>query len=134
MPCDFSTDDPLETLPPSLQYKDVLIPLWVDASDTSRMLVGLQEADIPVRVMTDMDAADVATGRSDVVWAARGDRVCGLERKVVVCLEEEFGLRDYYVRLHFMSRCTSQLVLISWKQPEGEYHTPICDLVQQFHG
>lgn len=74
------------------------------------MVVALREAAIPVRVMADDDVDDVATARSNVVWMVHGSRVCGLERKVIVCLKNG----DENVRLYFMSRCTSQLVVVSW--------------------
>ncbi|XP_025113394.1 uncharacterized protein LOC112575632 [Pomacea canaliculata] len=98
------------TATPCLQWRDVLVLYWDDVSDDSGVVKGLKEAGIPVRVMTDDDIEDVATARSDVVWVARGHRVCGLERKVVVCVVD---VNDIYDRLHFMSRCTSQLMIIS---------------------
>ncbi|XP_025078808.1 uncharacterized protein LOC112554944 [Pomacea canaliculata] len=107
------------TTPPCLQWRDVLVLSWYKVSDQLGMVTGLQEAGIPVRMIKDYDIEDVATARSDVVWVASGHRVRGLERKVVVCL---YGLvRSEYLplynltspRLNFMSRCTSQLVIIS---------------------
>ncbi|XP_025111950.1 uncharacterized protein LOC112574845 [Pomacea canaliculata] len=101
------------TAPPCLQWRDVLVLYWDDVSDQSGVVKGLEELGIPVRVMKDADIEDVATARSDVVWVSRGDRVCGLERKVVVCLQDlRFDLYNS-VRLHLMSRSTSQLVVVS---------------------
>ncbi|XP_025079918.1 uncharacterized protein LOC112555667 isoform X2 [Pomacea canaliculata] len=100
------------TAPPCLQWRDVLVLyFWRNVSDDSGVVKGLKEAGIPVRVMEDDDTEDVATARSDVVWVAHGDRVYGLERKVVVCLDDVYV--DVNVRLHCMSRCTSQLVMVS---------------------
>ncbi|XP_025100545.1 uncharacterized protein LOC112567887 isoform X2 [Pomacea canaliculata] len=96
------------TTPPCLQWRDVLVLYWDDISDDSGMMKGLKEAGIPVQVMKDDDIDDVATARSDVVWVTSLFSVCGLERKVVVCLED-LGL----VRFYSMSRCTSQLVIVS---------------------
>ncbi|XP_025113057.1 uncharacterized protein LOC112575409 [Pomacea canaliculata] len=94
---------------PCLQWRDVLVLYWSVVSGQSGVVTGLQEAGIPVRVMKD-DIEDVATARSDVVWVTTGHGVRGLERKVVVCL----GDPDYdLVRLDHMSRCTSQLVIVS---------------------
>lgn len=95
--------------PPCLRWKDVLVLYWSDFRDTCGIVKGLQEAKIPVRVMKDEDIEDMATARSDVVWVAGGHRVRGVERKVIVCLQDE---DDSDVRLHAMSRCTSQLVII----------------------
>ncbi|XP_025111924.1 uncharacterized protein LOC112574821 [Pomacea canaliculata] len=117
---------------PCLQWRDVLVLYWYDGSDQLGVVTGLQEAGIPVRVMTDDDIEDVATARSDVVWMADGDRVHGLERKVVVCVEypHYYSLRSKLLpryltspRLDLMSRCTSQLVIVSPddKPLEGEH-------------
>ncbi|XP_025078803.1 uncharacterized protein LOC112554940 [Pomacea canaliculata] len=117
------TSTSVGTTPPCLQWRDVLVLYWDKVSDQSGVVTGLQEAGIPVRVMKDDDIEDVATARSDVVWMASGHRVRGLERKVVVCLEDpDFDIfRPKYVeqydltspRLDLMSRCTSQLVIVS---------------------
>ncbi|XP_025078807.1 uncharacterized protein LOC112554943 [Pomacea canaliculata] len=111
------------TTPPCLQWRDVLVLYWFDVSDQPGVVTGLQEAGIPVRVMKDDDIEDVATARSDVVWVASGHRVRGLERKVVVCLEHfdysllisQCLLPENLIspRLDLMSRCTSQLVIVS---------------------
>ncbi|XP_025112558.1 uncharacterized protein LOC112575148 [Pomacea canaliculata] len=111
------------TTPRCLQWRDVLVLDWRDVSDQSSMVTGLQEAGIPVRVMTDDDIEDVATARSDVVWVTSGHRVRGLERKVVVCLEDpgydllrsqlSLVYNSTSPRLDLMSRCTSQLVIVS---------------------
>ncbi|XP_025114499.1 uncharacterized protein LOC112576346 isoform X2 [Pomacea canaliculata] len=98
-----------DSTPLRLQWRDMLMLYWGDVTDISGMVTGLQEAGIPVKVMKDDDIEDVATARSDVVWVASGDRVRGLERKVVVCLEHH----TIFVPLHWMSRCTSQLVIVS---------------------
>lgn len=73
------------------------------------MVEGLRKSGIEVQVMKDEDIGKVATADKDVVWMVEGRRVQGLERKVIVCLK---GDNDY-VRLYFMSRCTSQLVVVS---------------------
>ncbi|XP_025111930.1 uncharacterized protein LOC112574828 [Pomacea canaliculata] len=105
------------TTQPCLQWRDVLVLYWDDGRDNVGVVTGLQEAGIPVRVMKDADIEDVATARSHVVWVARGDRVRGLERKVVVCLEEAVTPGLLYDRrsvpFYLMSRCTSQLVIVS---------------------
>ncbi|XP_025111741.1 uncharacterized protein LOC112574728 [Pomacea canaliculata] len=101
---------------PCLQWRDVLVLYWYDVSDQPGVVTGLQEAGIPVRVMTDDDIEDVATARSDVVWVVGGRRVRGLERKIVVCVDLDYGFRSKLnstVRLDLMSRCTSQLVIVS---------------------
>ncbi|XP_025111934.1 uncharacterized protein LOC112574831 [Pomacea canaliculata] len=108
--------------PPCLQWRDVLVLYWDDVSDHSCMVTGLLEAGIPVGMMTDEDIEDVATARSDVVWVADGRLVFGLERKVVVCVDDpgddlfRYKLLERYnpssPRLHLMSRCTSQLVIV----------------------
>ncbi|XP_025113361.1 uncharacterized protein LOC112575604 [Pomacea canaliculata] len=95
------------TTPPCLQWRDVLVLNISGISDDSGMVKALKEAGIPVRVMKDDDIDDVATARSDVVWMTNGYRVCGLERKVVVCLQD----RDT-TRFNSISRCTSQLVIV----------------------
>ncbi|XP_025080174.1 uncharacterized protein LOC112555849 [Pomacea canaliculata] len=103
------------TTPPCLQWRDVLVLYWGDARLKSDMVTGLQEAGIPVQVMKDDDMEDVVRARSDVVWVASGHRVRGLERKVVVYLEELLGSMYNFTspRLDLMSRCTSRLVIVS---------------------
>ncbi|XP_025111721.1 uncharacterized protein LOC112574707 [Pomacea canaliculata] len=117
------------TTPPCLQWKDVFVLYWYEGSENTGMVNKLQEAGIPVRVMKDDDIDDVATASSDVVWVAGGHRVRGLERKVVVCLgdpafdsfrsererhtPELLHYNPGSARLDLMSRCTSQLVIIS---------------------
>ncbi|XP_025111731.1 uncharacterized protein LOC112574719 [Pomacea canaliculata] len=108
--------------PPCLQWRDVLVLYWYDVSDQSGVVTGLQEAGIPVRMMKDDDIEDVATARSDVVWVTNGHRVRGLERKIVVCLEDPdyysytFEVLQRYIpcsaRVDYISRCTSQLVIV----------------------
>ncbi|PVD22622.1 hypothetical protein C0Q70_18442 [Pomacea canaliculata] len=110
------------TTPPCLQWRDVLVLYYRDVSDQWGMVTGLQEAGIPVQVMKDEDIEDVATARSDVVWVTGGHQVRGLERKVVVWVGNPKGhfYNSQYVsqyttsaRLDIMSRCTSQLVIVS---------------------
>ncbi|XP_025111923.1 uncharacterized protein LOC112574820 [Pomacea canaliculata] len=116
---------------PCLQWRDVLVLDWGDVSDQSGMVRGLQEAGIPVRVMKDDDIEDVATARSDVVWMTCEGRVCGLERKVVVCLEDpddknfKYAISSRLLSSISMSRCTSQLVIVYLddKPPEGVSRT-----------
>ncbi|XP_025092631.1 uncharacterized protein LOC112563103 isoform X3 [Pomacea canaliculata] len=86
--------------PPCLQWRDVLVLHWGDLTDSSGLVTGLKGAGIPARVMEDCDSEDVATAHSDVVWVARGHRIHGLERKVVVYLEH----CTMHLRLHLMSR------------------------------
>ncbi|XP_025111951.1 uncharacterized protein LOC112574846 [Pomacea canaliculata] len=101
------------TTPPCLQWRDVLVLSWPNVSDNSGMVTGLQEAGIPVRVMKDDDIEDVSTAHSDVVWVADGYRVCGLERKVVVYVEDPESDSFSFPRFTLISRCTSQLVIVS---------------------
>ncbi|XP_025112490.1 uncharacterized protein LOC112575120 [Pomacea canaliculata] len=103
------------TTPPKLQWRDMLVLCWAQARVDMGMITGLQEAGIPVQVMTDDDIEEVATARSDVVWVADTNVVRGLERKVVVCVELDptFSILSSPARLHSMSRCTSQLVIVS---------------------
>lgn len=97
--------------PPRLQYRDVLVLYTGDDGDYDGVLKGLSDGSVPVMVMMDGDIDDVAMARQDVVWAANGDRVRGLERKIIVCLGDD----DF--PLHIMSRCSSQLVVVSrWEQ------------------
>ncbi|XP_025113982.1 uncharacterized protein LOC112576006 [Pomacea canaliculata] len=109
---DTTTTPTTSSRPPSgLQWRDVLVLVWLGGlSETLGVVTGLREENIPVRVMKDEDIEDVATARSDVVWVTRENHVRGLERKVVVCLE---SVTDNSSRLHPMSRCMSQLVIVS---------------------
>ncbi|XP_025103269.1 uncharacterized protein LOC112569638 [Pomacea canaliculata] len=102
------------TTPACLQWRDVLVLYGGNTRQISGLSVmtGLREAGIPVRVMDDEDVEDVATARSDVVWMTNVERVLGLERKVIVHLVTE-GDVDFYDRLQLMSRCTSQLLIVS---------------------
>lgn len=88
-----------------------------EVSDDSGLVKGLKTSGIPVQVVEDIDIRDLATAHSDVVWVANGHHIRGLERKVVVCIDPDargFPVIDNgSVRLHFMSRCTSQLVIVS---------------------
>ncbi|XP_025113964.1 uncharacterized protein LOC112575993 [Pomacea canaliculata] len=97
------------TLKSCMQWRDMLVLYyWRNFTEDSGIVTGLREKGIPVRLMKDEDTNDVATAHSDVVWVADGERVRGLERKVVVCVDP----RVETVRLHHMSRCTSQLVIV----------------------
>lgn len=100
--------------PPSLKYKDVLILSKTQLSEDAGILKPFSEKEIPVRVMRDCDIEDVATASSDVVWAARQHLVQGLERKVVVCLDNYDDIMGQYPfsRLYTMSRCSSQLIVV----------------------
>lgn len=102
--------------PPRLQWKDMLLLSWVDVGENSGIVTGLREADIPVRIIkNDEDTEDLATARSDVVWVSHGGLVRGLERKVVVCLEQDPRAKPNLVctRYFAMSRATAQLVIVS---------------------
>lgn len=70
---------------------------------------GLRERHVPLRVVEDDEDAirDMALGTSDLVIVTDWSYVQGLERKVVIV--ENRNMSD---RLYFMSRCSSQLVLI----------------------
>lgn len=98
------------TKPPCILWRDVMVLYWGDISDSSDMVKAMSEEGIPVQVMKEENIEDVATTHSDVVWMADGRCVRGLERKVVVCLMHR-GV-DVPVRLHCMSRCSSQLVIV----------------------
>ncbi|XP_025111937.1 uncharacterized protein LOC112574834 [Pomacea canaliculata] len=109
------------TTPPCLQWRDVLMLIetyhFSTINDEFAIVKALREAGIPVRVMKDEDIEDVATARSDVVWVAEDKRVRGLERKVVVCVRERprpISATETNC-LHSVSRCTSQLVIVSYK-------------------
>ncbi|XP_025111722.1 uncharacterized protein LOC112574708 [Pomacea canaliculata] len=102
------------TTPPCLQWRDVLMLIETSFStinDDIAIVKELREAGIPVRVMKDDDIEDVATARSDVVWVTEDKRVRGLERKVVVCVRSSGNYTTNC--LHSVSRCTSQLVIVS---------------------
>lgn len=81
-----------------------------DFDDYQKIVKGLREERVSLRAMRDnpKDFDDISTARSDVVWMVNGDYVRGIERKVIVCLDDNDD-----VRLRHMSRCTSQLVLIN---------------------
>ncbi|XP_025099705.1 uncharacterized protein LOC112567287 [Pomacea canaliculata] len=98
------------TAPPGLQWRDVLVLAWSDFSDYRGMARALGDAGIPAQVMKDDDLEDMATARSDVVWLASRHHVRGLERKVIVCINDP---SIFSTRFELMSRCTSQLVIIS---------------------
>lgn len=95
-----------------LQWRDVLVVYGGSSYHSNYdFKTSLEDADIPVRVIEkDDDFEDVATARSDVVWFVPGEIIGGLERKVVVCLE------PFHDKTLFLSRCTSQLVIISVPQ------------------
>ncbi|XP_025079972.1 uncharacterized protein LOC112555696 isoform X2 [Pomacea canaliculata] len=101
--------------PPCLRWRDVVVLWWNPLSESSGFVTGLRDAGIPVRVMKaddEEDVEDMAMARSDVVWAAEGGLVQGLERKVVICFKPYQGC-VFSLRLHFMSRCASQLVFLT---------------------
>lgn len=100
-----------EAAPLTLRFRDVLVVGTHNVHSMSGLVTGLRKSRVPVKVFTDSDTDDLATGRSDVIWVAHGSRVHGLERKIVVCLVNIHD--DYDDRLHLMSRCTSQLVILS---------------------
>lgn len=108
------------TAPPLLQFRDVLVLGWGGIREESGLVRGVKEGGVPVRVATDEDIEDVAKACSDVIWVADGDQVRGLERKVVICVEDMFGRDVVYLRLQCMSRCTSQLVVLSRFPPNLE--------------
>lgn len=103
------------TPPPTLQWRDVLLLHSSGVGDKSAVVMAMINAGIPVQVMKEDDHEDVAIARSDVVWVADAKLIRGVERKVVVCLQT--NLADLNVRLHAMSRCTSQLVIFSTGRP-----------------
>lgn len=100
---------------PPLNWRDMLVVSGQDLQEDSGVVKGLREKGILAQIMTAKDSEDVAMGFSDVVWVASGMRVSGLERKVVVCLDLVNLKSDTAnsFRLHLMSRCTSQLVIVS---------------------
>lgn len=73
------------------------------------MVDQLRNEGIPVEVMTDNNIDDVVMARRDVVFVGEGQRVLGLERRVVVIV----GPFDYCYRLYYFSRCMSQLIIVS---------------------
>lgn len=83
---------------------------WGKVTNNSAMVTGLREKGVPVRVMKDENIEDVATASEDLVWVTDGRSFRGLERKVVICVRPPVDVSD---RLHSMSRCTSQLVIVS---------------------
>lgn len=80
-----------------------------DFDDYEKIVEGIKER-VSLREMRDNleDFDDISTARSDEVWIVNGDYVRGIERKVIVCLDD-----NDKVRLRHMSRCTWQLVLIT---------------------
>lgn len=82
--------------------------------EDAAILKNLKDENVPVRVMRNSDIEDVATSRTNVVWVARYQQVRGLERKVVVCLDDKNDSKGVYpfIRIHAMSRCSSQLVVV----------------------
>lgn len=91
----------------SLQYRDMLILSSHDVAEDAGMVMALRNASIPVQVLKDEDIEDVATARSDVVWVANEDIVRGVERKIIIIIE------NTKVQLHALSRCTEQLMVIT---------------------
>ncbi|XP_025112758.1 uncharacterized protein LOC112575254 [Pomacea canaliculata] len=96
--------------PPCLQWRDVLVLYHGEVIYKPVIAKSLKAAGIPVRVVNDDDIENIATARSNVLWVVNGEFVRGLERKVVVFLESTGVV---FTRLHVLSRCTSQLVIVS---------------------
>lgn len=101
--------------PEGLKYRDVLILSLLELREDAPVLKALSNASIPVRVLREQNIQDVATAGSNVVWAAKQQLVRGLERKVVVCLVNDTDEKNphAFTRLFAMSRCSSQLVVVS---------------------
>ena len=111
---------------PPLQYRDVFVltTYLSRVSATGGVVRGLRQGGVPVTVLKKGDvggaAAVAAMSGPDEVLVARGEDVCGLERKVVVWLEESERPRggvgqgddEQYGRLEAVSRCTAQLVCV----------------------
>lgn len=103
-----------------LGFRDVVVICTGHLRNNSGVVEGLRRAGLPVRVIeggSRSDVQDVATSRSDVVWVLNGAQARGLERKVVVCVRNEYRHSDVYHRLYPMSRCTSHLVLVYPSSP-----------------
>lgn len=107
-----------DTIPPSLQWRDVFVLHSGDQVEELGIVKGLIEMGVPAQVIHNKDndydyddkIADLAIANSDLVWVANKLHVRGLEKKIVICLKQVSDLAD---RLHSMSRCTSQLVIVS---------------------
>ena len=103
------------------------------------VILGLRAAGLPVCVLERRDrvddvagwesrVADVAVARTDRVTVAHYNSVHGMERRVVVWLAEwrkDWGGDPVYLdhRLHGLSRCTTQLVVIDPAPPPANRHT-----------
>ena len=120
--------------PASLAYRDVFVltagsnlrdETRNDAgnvtSSASGVVRALRRAQIPVCVLEWRDragvvaewesrVADVAVARTDEVTVAHWESVQGLERRVVVWLSDL--TQDDIPRLHALSRCTTQLIIV----------------------
>ncbi|XP_025079778.1 uncharacterized protein LOC112555555 [Pomacea canaliculata] len=94
-----------DTTSPSLRYRDVLIVK--DRYDHINLEEALRNAGIPVQNMKHI-TENMVTSSRDEVWMVSTDDLQGLERKVVVIVEETQP-EKYVGVLH----CTSQLVFIS---------------------
>ena len=114
-------------------------------SRASGVVRGLRAADLPVGVLAVKDwvldragwesrVEDMAVARTDQITVAFSSTMCGLERRVVVVVQvgrdqsgdgvslyndEQIEATD---RLHAMSRCTTQLVLVAMPRDAGHYH------------
>ncbi|XP_025114015.1 uncharacterized protein LOC112576027 isoform X2 [Pomacea canaliculata] len=109
--------------PPALRWKDVVVLYRENVSEEFGIAKAFEEQKIPHRLMKHEDTEDMelvkdmATANSDVVWFTKGDLFRGLERKVVVSVEVFDSWKKNtkfpdYKRLHNMSRCTSQLIVV----------------------
>ncbi|XP_025113055.1 uncharacterized protein LOC112575407 isoform X2 [Pomacea canaliculata] len=100
----------------SLEWRDMLVLYGtnltgIDRKDISGLINGLKNSGIPVEIMKDDNIKDVATACTDVVWVTNTRNVRGLERKVVVVVQESnFDIHND--RLYLMSRCSSKLVIV----------------------
>jgi hypothetical protein len=100
-----------------VHYSDVFIITDVSLSDSVQPFTsGLQEAGIPVWEVeyTDTAAMKALATRTagDKVTVTDVHAVWGLERAVIVYMDDGAGGADIRGRLMAMSRCTSQLVCV----------------------
>ena len=120
--------------PASLAYRDVFVltdddnlqdEVRYDAGHVTSPATGvvraLRHSQMPVCVLERRDragvvaewesrVADVAVARTDEVTVAHWESVQGLERRVVVWLSDL--TQDDIPRLHALSRCTTQLIIV----------------------
>lgn len=83
------------------------------------LVQGLRDRNVPVQVVDSNDEVairDMALAAHDKVTVTHWDVVRGLERKVVVVVAGYYltGI-DVFNRLQGASRCTSQLVWVTWQ-------------------